>query len=252
MKKTKFHVNWILALLFALVSGLVQAQSEPYQAGVHYTELENAPAVNNGQNELYEAFSYLCTHCHTFEPYINSWLERKPENVTFTRIPIVFGRAAWELYARGYVTAQTMGIADESHAAMMDRIWKEKAVMRSMDELAKFYSQFGVTAESFLATSKSFAVDARLRKEQRMAMDWQIQGTPSLVLNGKYRIEGNEAIPSYDAMLDVVDYLIAKETAEALEYSAAVAPEEETDMNAELDAEAKEAAAAQVEDVPDQ
>jgi len=252
MKKTKFHINWLLVSVLTLVSGLLQAQSEPYQAGLHYTVLEDAPAVSDGQIELYEAFSYLCTHCNTFEPYISAWKKRKPENVTFIRIPIVFGRAAWEIYARGYVTAQTMGIGDEAHTAMMDRIWNEKAVMRTMEEIADFYSQFGVSAESFLATSKSFAVDARMRKDQRMAMDWQIKGTPSLVLDGKYRIEGNEAIPSFDAMLDVVDYLIAKETAEALEYAAAAAPVEEAELNDELATEAEQAAAAQVEDVSEQ
>jgi thiol:disulfide interchange protein DsbA len=141
-----------------------------------------------------------------------------------------------------------MGIGDEAHAAMMDRIWKEKAVMRTMDELADFYSAFGVSAESFLATSKSFAVDARMRKDQRMAMSWEIQGTPSLVLNGKYRIEGNAAVPSYDVMLDVVDFLIKKETEAALVYSAENAEGEEAALNTELDSEAAEAAAAQVED----
>lgn len=248
MKKTKIHFSWLLASVMALVSGLAQAQTEQYQAGLHYTELEGAPAVTTGPIHLYEAFSYLCTHCNTFEPYITSWKKRKPENVEFTRIPIVFGRSAWELYARGYVTAQTMGIGDEAHAAMMDRIWKEKAVMRTMDELADFYSAFGVSAESFLATSKSFAVDARMRKDQRMAMSWEIQGTPSLVLNGKYRIEGNAAVPSYDVMLDVVDFLIKRETEAALVYSAENAEAEEAALNAELDSEAAEAAAAQVED----
>jgi thiol:disulfide interchange protein DsbA len=248
MKKTKLHINWLLASVLALVSGLLQAQSEPYQAGLHYTEIENAPAVRNGPIELYEAFSYLCTHCNTFEPYISSWKNRKPENVKFTRIPIVFGRAAWELYARGYVTAQTMGIGDDAHSAMMDRIWKEKAVMRSMQELAEFYSGFGVSADAFLATSKSFAVDARMRKDQRMAMDWQITGTPSLVLNGKYRIEGNAAVPSYDVMLDVVDFLIAKETDEALKLSAENAGADEAELTSELKSEAASAAAAEVED----
>jgi len=249
MKKTSIHINWLMASVLALASGLAQAQSEPYQAGLHYTVLEGAPVTPRDPIELVEAFSYLCTHCNTFEPYITSWKRRMPDNVVFSRIPIVFGRAAWELYARGYVTAETMGIADEAHTAMMDRIWKEKAVMRSMEELAEFYSQFGVTAQSFLATSKSFAVDAKLRKDQRLAMNWQIQGTPSLVLGEKYRIEGNTAVPNYDVMLDVVNYLIEKETAAALEASAADAQSQENAINAELDSEAAAAAAAEDEDI---
>lgn len=50
-----------------------------------------------------------------------------------------------------------------------------------------------------------------MRKEQRLVQTYDIRGTPSLVLNGKYRIAGNEAVPSFDIMLDVLDYLIAAE-----------------------------------------
>lgn len=247
MKVTKIHIHGVLAAVLTLISGLALAQNDQYQAGLHYVELEDAPAVTSGPIQLVEAFSYLCTHCNTFEPYVASWKKRKPDNVEFSRIPIVFGRAAWEIYARGYVTAKTMGIGEEAHSAMMDRIWKEKAVMRSMQELADFYAGFGVSADAFLATSKSFAVDAKMRKDQRLAMEWQIKGTPSLVLAGKYRIEGNAAVPSYDVMLDVVDFLIRKETAEALKHSAQTAVAEEMALDTELASEAADAAAAQSE-----
>ena len=50
------------------------------------------------------AFSYLCNHCAPFEPYVQNWLASKPENVSFQRIPVVFGRSTWGLYAKGYVT----------------------------------------------------------------------------------------------------------------------------------------------------
>jgi thiol:disulfide interchange protein DsbA len=216
MRKIVFCVICGIVSL-ALLSGVVQAQtgsSVKYQEGLHYTLIEDAPLNNNAPMELVEAFSYLCTHCNTFEPYISGWTKRKPDYVAFSRIPIVFGRKAWEIYARGYVTAEMMGIVDEAHQAMMDTIWKEKAVMRSMEELAEFYARFGVTAESFLNTSKSFAVDAKMRKDQRLAQEYGIRGTPAMVLNGRYMIAGSEAVASYDVMLDVVDYLIAMDTAE--------------------------------------
>ncbi len=240
MKKTVFHLLLSLISVFVLLSGTVQAQSDsivPYQEGLHYFEIEGAPARNDQPMELVELFSYLCTHCNTFEPYINSWAQRKADSVKFRRIPVVFGRAAWELYARGYVTANMMGLGDEAHAAMMDKIWKEKSVMRTMEELSEFYSRFGVTAEAFQGTSKSFAVDAKMRKDQRLAQTFGIRGTPALVVNAKYRITGNAAVPSYDVMLDVVDYLIERETIERLE-SAALESETE-ELEAELSAEAQ-------------
>ena len=33
-------------------------------------------------------------------------------------------------------------------------------------------------------------------------------GAPALLVNGKYRVMGSNAVPSYQAMLDVVDYLL--------------------------------------------
>ena len=91
---------------------------------------------------------------------------------------------------------------------LMDRIWKEKNMIRDMDELAEFYSQFGLDKDKFLSTSRSFAVDGKMRKDQALVQAYGIQGTPSLVLNGKYRIAGNAAVSNYDVMFDIVDFLI--------------------------------------------
>jgi len=213
MKKTVIRLVSVFCAFLMMFS--LHAQTEkpvPYQEGLHYILIDQAPAMNSGNIELVEAFSYLCTHCNTFEPYINSWKQRKPENVGFSRIPIVFGRSSWELYARGYVTANMMNLPEEAHTAMMDRLWKEKNIMRTMDELAVFYSQYGADKEKFISTSKSFAVDSKLRKDQMLAQAYGITSTPSLVLNGKYRIVGNAAVPNFDVMLDVVNYLIEVET----------------------------------------
>ncbi|MBT8046901.1 MAG: thiol:disulfide interchange protein DsbA/DsbL [Xanthomonadales bacterium] len=212
--------NSVIRLLMALTAATLfltpaaQAQAEkpvPYQEGLHYFLIEGAPAVTGDTIKLEEAFSYLCTHCNTFDPYLENWKKRKPDYVEFRRIPVVFGRESWELYARGYVTAQMMDVSEQAHSALMDRIWKEKNMIRSMDELATFYSQFDLDKEKFLSTSRSFAVDGKLRKDQLLVQAYGIRGTPSLVLNGKYRIAGSAAVASYDVMFDIVDYLIAQE-----------------------------------------
>ena len=201
-----------LGVVLLLVSQYALAQGKPnpkYQQGIHYTLIENAPAMVAGNVSVVEAFSYMCTHCATFEPYVESWLKRKPESVNFKRVPVVFGRGSWELYARAYVTAEVMGIANESHGALMDKIWKDREVSRTMEELAQFYSAFGVDPKTFLATSQSFAVDARLRKDQRWVQSSGVHGTPSLVVADRYLVAGNEAVANYDAMLAVVDFLVA-------------------------------------------
>ncbi|RPH99007.1 MAG: thiol:disulfide interchange protein DsbA/DsbL [Lysobacterales bacterium] len=223
---SNYFIRTIMTLALLLGGLAAQAQDEkpvPYQEGLHYFLIEGAPAQTSAtaEIEVAEAFSYLCSHCSTFEPYIEAWQKRKPENVVFRRIPVVFGRDSWELYARGYVTAEMLNVGDEAHSAMMDRLWKEKKIMRSMDELADFYSQFGVDREKFLAAAGSFAVDSKIKRDQLKLQSYGITGTPSLIVNGKYRVTGNAAVPSFDVMLDVVNYLAEQERAVSQQTSAA-------------------------------
>ena len=204
----------IIALSLLLGSQLAMAQLEPYQEGVHYFNIGQVPADTGSETvEVTELFSYGCSHCNTFEPYLESWNQSKPENVKFNRIAVAFGRRAWEMMARAYITAEMLGIEDESHIAMMDAIWKERKQFRTVDELADFYMQFGIERSAFLANYQSFAADSQLRKSQRDVQLFGITGTPSMVVNRKYRVTSSKAVGDFNAMLDVVDFLVSKESA---------------------------------------
>ena len=204
----------IIAAALLLGSQLAMAQAEPYQEGVHYFKINQVPADTGSDTvEVTELFSYACSHCNTMEPYVQSWVQSKPDNVAFNRIAVAFGRKAWEMMARAYITAEMLGIEEESHVAMMDAIWKDGKQFRSLDDMADFYSSFGVERSAFLANYQSFAADSALRKSQRDVQLFGITGTPSLVVNRKYRIQSSKDVKDYNAMLDVVDYLVVKESA---------------------------------------
>lgn len=209
--------NLLLMLAALAFSGAAFAQDTTgrFQEGVHYFKIDpplNGQPVDGVQ--VTEVFSYLCNHCATFEPYMQAWKQRMPEGVTLRRIPVEFGRAIWALYARAYVTADLLGVAEEGHLAMMDALWKERRQMRSMEELAEFYAAFGVEPEKFLATSKSFAVDMRMKNEQKSVREAGVSGTPAMLVNGKYRISAGGAVNSFDTMLEIVDALVVREQAE--------------------------------------
>ena len=214
----------LLGVVLMMFTGTAFAQGKglvPYQEGLHYFKIDQATALPGDKVEVIALFSYLCNHCNTFEPYVNSWAERKPEYVDFRRLPVVFGRGSRELYARAYATAEIMNLPEEAHMAMMDRLWKDRKIMRNLDEIADFYVQFGADKEVFLSTAQSFAVDGKIRKDQQLVRAYGITGTPSVVVNGKYRITGSSALPSFDAMLDVVDYLVEIEKSSMMSNSVA-------------------------------
>jgi thiol:disulfide interchange protein DsbA len=201
-----------LALLFGAGPALAQETAGDFQEGVHFFKIDTPTNYTPVDGiKVTEVFSYLCNHCATFEPYIQAWKARKPEGVEFTRIPVEFGRAIWSLYARAYVTASVLGAGEDAHMGMMDTLWKDRQQMRSMEEIAEFYEGYGLDAEQFISTSESFAVDMRMKNEQKTVREAGISGTPSMIVNGKYRVGAGGAVNSFDMLLAVVDALVAKE-----------------------------------------
>ncbi|MDX1556667.1 MAG: thiol:disulfide interchange protein DsbA/DsbL, partial [Xanthomonadales bacterium] len=79
-----FSAGALLAVIATLIAAPAMAQSGKYQEGMHYFRIDQAAAPSpDGKVEVVEAFSYMCSHCNTFEPFIANWEARQPENVEF-------------------------------------------------------------------------------------------------------------------------------------------------------------------------
>lgn len=202
----------LLASVLLLTGQVVLAQDEEvdkFQEGTHYLKIDQASAMpDDGKVEVTVIFSYLCSHCNTLEPYVENWEKKKPDYVKMNRIHVDFGGAS-SMMARGYIAAEMTGIADQSHSAMMDAIWKQHRQFRNPDQLATFYANFGVDKDRFLANYNSFALDSQLRRNTQNVKTFGVKGTPCIVVNRKYLVQNTSVI------MDVVDYLIARETAAA-------------------------------------
>ena len=74
-----------------------------------------------------------------------------------------------------------------------------------------FIEKNGVDRKKFLEQYNSFAVDGMVRKAKKKIKAYQIEGVPSVVVNGKYLTSGSMA-GSYDNMIKITNYLIAKES----------------------------------------
>lgn len=198
------------SVLFATVVFAAPALAQTFQEGTHYETIDR-PGVEDhgGVIEVVEVFSYMCPHCSNFQPYVNAWHESLPEGVSFRRAPVSFN-PSWETFARAYYTAEVLDILDQSHAALFQALHQERRAIRSMDDLAKFFTEYGIPAERFLSTAKSFPVESKMRMGNASIAKWQIRSTPTLVINGKYRVSPRRG-GTFDEMLQVADWLIARE-----------------------------------------
>src|SRR4030095_7343098 len=156
-----------------------------------------------GKVEVMELFSYGCPACNMYRSLMKKLKESLPANAQMVYLPASWHEEEnWPVFQRAYITAQSMGIADKAHEAMFDAIWKtgELAVidpstqralrkLPSIEDTARFYERVtGVKSADFIATSKSFGVNVKARQADRQIIDMQVSSTPTLVVNGKYRV----------------------------------------------------------------
>ena len=193
-------------------------QNWKFKEGQHYIRMVPSQPTMGGADkiEVAEFFWYGCPHCYDFEPTINAWAEDIPANARFVRIPVVWN-TMHELHARLFYTMEVLArngaLADGEafHYAVFQEIQTRGNRLTSEDSIRRLFERFGVDAETFDTTWKSFEVDQKLRVAKDLGRRYSIQGVPAVVVNGKYRTGGQEA-GSYDAVPDVIDELIARES----------------------------------------
>jgi len=172
------------------------------------------PTITKNKVEVVELFWFGCPHCYHFEPDLNNWLANKPENVVFVRIPAVFNQV-WALHARAYYTAESLGLYENNshkfHDAFFDEFHNKKNRLMDKKSLQTFFARFGVSSEDFNNTFDSFAVNTKVNRAITLSKRYQLDGVPSMIINGKYRVDGPMA-GGRKGMIKVMNFLINKET----------------------------------------
>ena len=204
---------WALGLQ-AETFGQAQDAGEQYIAGQHYAVLETpvATAAPESVVEVVEVFSYMCIHCYTFDPMLSNWHKAQDATVDFVRLPAVFN-PAWQLLAQAYYTAQSLGVEAEMHEPLFRAVHVERLDLRDEDAMARLFQRHGgVDADTFKKVFRAFSVKSRVMQSRGKSRSYGITGVPTMIVNGKYRVDG-ESAGGNEAMLKVVDFLVAKEQA---------------------------------------
>jgi thiol:disulfide interchange protein DsbA len=206
-----------LAVLGAAFAGgqltAQQAAAPPFEAGKHYTVISPAQPTSTdaGKVEVAEIFMYSCPACFSFEPHIQRWLGRKADYVNFVRIPAPFNQVA-VLHGRAYYTAEALGKAEEMDADFFNEFHVNRNMLDTEAKIAALFAKHGVDEATFKSTFNSFAVNAKMKRAEELVRRYRVQGTPAVIVNGKYNTGGQMA-GSYDAWFAIIDDLAAREHA---------------------------------------
>ena len=225
----KFSHPWVrtVCALLCAVSSAVHAETN-WAEGRNYFLINPArpPALAAGKVGVTEVFSYGCPACNVFVPEMHKLQKALPPNAVLTYVAAAFNPGEdWPMFQKAFYTAQALGIADQAHDAMFDAVWKtgELAVidqttqrvkdpLPSLEDAARFYNRTtGVPVDKFLNMAKSFAVDTKIRVADEAVVAYRVDRTPTLVVNGRYRLT-TESAGGPDQVIELVKWLVAKES----------------------------------------
>ncbi|MEO8160764.1 MAG: thiol:disulfide interchange protein DsbA/DsbL [Arenimonas sp.] len=184
------------------------------KAGVDYEVLQTPQPqyATGGKIEIAEVFSYRCIHCAEFQPKVDAWRKTMPADVRWEYVPAVFG-GTWDTFARAFFAAQLMGVQPRTHDLVFKGVFVDQYVKSgTVEEIADMYGRWGVDKVKFLATMNSFGVTGKLNRAKQFALRTGIEATPTLIVNGKYRVNVTPE-RGFDGMLVTTNWLIGQERA---------------------------------------
>jgi thiol:disulfide interchange protein DsbA len=203
--------NWCLALMLSLSLPAAVAARD-YMEGAEYLRLAKPqPTTAVDKVEVVELFWYACPHCFYLEPHLGKWLENKPEDVEFVRLPAVLGKS-WELLGKAYFTAELLDVVDRIHVPLFEAIHVKKQKFRDVAAVEDFFVSHGVAEKDFRNTFHSFAVAVKINNAKLMTRRYAISGVPTLIVNGKFST-GASIAGSNEDVIKVVDFLVEQERA---------------------------------------
>jgi thiol:disulfide interchange protein DsbA len=202
MKKRYSVFIQLLVLLLMAAPALAETR---FEDDLHYFSIiPEQPGAEGDRVQVIGFFWYACPHCYSLEPHLAKWLEKKPENIDFVRIPAMFNRPNVIMHAETYYALMLMGVDEGIHEKIFQAIHTDRRHLNTQPDMEELLEENGIDVAAYRQVMKSFAVRTQARRAAVLARRFEITGVPAIVVDGKYRTGGLEG----GLMMEVTDYLI--------------------------------------------
>jgi len=198
--------------------------------GKNYFRIEptQSKATSTDKIEVTEVFSYGCPACNQFHPVVEKLAASLPSNAVMAYLPASFiPQENWPMLQRAFFTAKALGVADKGNGAMYDAVWKSgelsamnpagnglkpQDALPTIADAAKVYAKYGADPKEFVAVANSFSINTQMKRADDLVKAYGVTGTPTLVIDGKYRFDVSSA-GGYPQAVELANWLVAKEAA---------------------------------------
>ena len=190
-----------LALLLACVCIALPAGAQS-KTDVDYREISQQPVETGDKIEVIDFFFYGCQYCNELLPRLERWRKTIPADVVYRHIPVV-RHDSWVPLAKTYFTLEAMGEVERLHPAVFHGYHVEDLYMSQEKVIAEWADKHGLDRDKFMAIYRSDETRQKVERARKQTMEYDIQGTPTLVVDGRYLTDGSSA-----KTIDILDRMI--------------------------------------------
>ncbi len=186
-----------------------QAQ-ETMVEGKDYVRLNPPlPVPASGKIEVLEFFWYGCPHCNAFEPLLEAWAKKLPDDVGLRRVPVAFREEPFTTHQKIFYALEAMGLVGSMHRKVFFAIHVERAKLDKLNNIVEFMGKSGVDTAKFTEAFNSFSVNTKAGQARKLAEGYRIDGVPAIGVGGRFWTSGSLA-GTMERSLTVTDQLIQR------------------------------------------
>lgn len=206
----------------SLVASTAYASPTNPQNGVEYTTLSAPQPVQavGKKVEVIEFFAYHCPACNMLEPGLNEWVKKQGDKIVLRRVHVPF-QGATDPEAHLFLTLEAMGRLD-MHSKIFHAVHVQRVRLMKDEQIIDWVAKNGIDRAKFLEVWNSFGVMTKLRRLPQVSNAYQVSGTPTIVVDGKYqtspgliseKLKIRDTNQILQAHFQVLDALVAKAAA---------------------------------------
>jgi len=167
------------------------------------------PTSDPSKIEVIEFFHYGCPHCRDFDPLVQDWVKKLPDDVVFSHVPAVWGNANLRALAQFFYAMEVVGIEHELHPKVFKAFQDDKVALTTEEGAIQWVSDNGFDGKKFADAYKSFGVRGKVQRADQLARNYRIRGVPTLAINGMFLTSASMS-GSHENSLRVADQLIER------------------------------------------
>ena len=164
------------------------------------------PVASADEVEVIEFFWYGCPYCFELQPLLEAWLRQKPAATAFRRVPAVRSEK-WEPYVRIFYALAELDELERLHQEVYEARHVGGLAISQPEVITQWAIRHGIEREKWVTAYASSQVDQGVATARESTARYQIPGTPSFVVDGRY-LTSSVLAGSVPGLIPVLDDLI--------------------------------------------